>query len=545
MRHTVTVIGSKPGNHVSSRPKGVSPILYAALRRLLQVAVELYYVDVQVANRGSLPAEGPVIFAANHPNSIMDSVILGTQVDRQIYYLAKSELFKNPLVALIFDRCGVIPLHKNPTGDKTNDEAFRSAFELLGEGGCLGIFPEGRNSLERGVLKIKTGVARIALGAEREHGYDLGVRIVPVGLNFENRDRFMSRVLVRIGEPIDARRYAEKHRGAERDAVVELTAEVDEALREAVTVMEDERVRRLTHRVERMYGRELLEDMIAYREERRESGESYRFDDRELLNRATGGREEQGGFRQRLLDEFKQKGRSSDDDSLDRKLWVQERIAKAIDYYSQEAPELVEQLRVRVIRYLDHLDQFQIRGDIADRLPDTLSRRREAAKLTAYAIAFAGPAMWGFVANAIPYNLTRIAALQAPDEPMRAFTGLLSGTLIFSLFYGGMTWGVWSASAGSLILTSLFLLSLPVTGFFFLRYRRQISKYRNRILTRTLFVSRQRLVDALLAERDELVRAFDELRDHFRVAEEAIEADEEAPPVPDIDLSAFPWSAGS
>jgi 1-acyl-sn-glycerol-3-phosphate acyltransferase len=514
--------------------------LYGTLRRGLQVAADLYYVDIEMTGRSRIPEEHPVIFAANHPNSIMDSVILGTQIDRQVHYLAKSELFANPLVARLFDACGVIPLHRNPEGDSTNEEAFASAFRLLESGRCLGIFPEGRNSLERGLLKIKTGTARIALGVEQRNDYRLGVRIVPVGLNFENRDQFMSRVVVRVGEPIEAADYGGYHRAEPTKAVRDLTDDVGAALRQVVATMADVRVRRLAEQVDRIYGRELIDDMIRYREQKLTEAELQgRVDDRRLVEETTEKNAHRRRMRDRLIEEVKQIDPDEEGGAFDRQLLVQERIGEAIGYYSEEMPELVEELQVRLWRYVDHLDQFRIRGDLSERLPESASRRREAAKLTAYAIVFAVPAMWGFLHNAIPYNLTRLAALQAPDEPMRAFTGLLSGTAIFGLIYAAICWAVWMTTGGEVWTTVGYMASLPVTGFFFLRYRRQVSKYRNRILTRAFVQTRRLLVDALLAERDALIDAFDKLRDHFRAVEEAERRGEEPPEPPEIDLDPY------
>lgn len=510
--------------------------LYNTLRRGLQLAVDLFYVDVRMTGADRIPAEGPVIFAANHPNSIMDTVILGTQIDRQLHYLAKSELFANPLVARLFDACGVIPLHRNPEGDQANDEGFASAFELLASGRCLGIFPEGRNSLERGILKIKTGTARIALAAEQRHDYELGVRIVPVGLNFENRNRFMSRVVVRVGDPIRTSDYGDIHLDEEREAVRALTDRVEGALRKVVSTMKDDRTRQLAEQVDRIYGRELLEETLR---EREQIDVEAADEERALVDERTERRSHRPRLRDRLMNEIKQHADIDEAEEFDQRLKIQQRIADAIDYYSEQAPELVEELQMRLRRYVDHLDQFRIRGDLTQRLPETGSRRREVIKLTAYAVAFALPTLWGLVHNVVPYQLTRLAAWQAPDEPMRAFTGLLAGLLLFVLTYTAIGWSVWSWSGGEPWMTAAYLGSLPVTGFFFLRYRRQVSKYRNHILTRTLFLTRKREIDGLLAERDELIDAFDTLREHFRKVDEAEAAGQQPPSVPDIELSPY------
>src|SRR5690606_31276489 len=134
-----------------------------------------------------------------------------------------------------------------------------------------------------------------------------------------------------------------------------------------------------------------------------------------------------------------------------------------------------------------HLRQVRLHHDFAERPPETLSRRKDALKFTAYAVAFGPLAAWGFVNNALPYLITRALALRAPDEAIRAITGFAVGMFAFPLFYTAQAWALFRASGGAMWLTALYVLSLPVAGFFFLRYRRQLVRYRDRILARTLF----------------------------------------------------------
>ena len=176
--------------------------LYSILRKVLHYATEVFFVDIQTRGKDQLPTDKPLLLAANHPNSIMDTVLLSTQIDRKVRYLARSGLFRNPVSAWIFDQCGAIPIQRSPQRGGNNDAAFARAYEVLATGGCVGIFPEGQNSLERGLLDLKTGAARIALGAESAKDFSLDLQLVPVGLNFTDRDQFMSSVLIRFGEPI-------------------------------------------------------------------------------------------------------------------------------------------------------------------------------------------------------------------------------------------------------------------------------------------------------------------------------------------------------
>lgn len=501
--------------------------LYRTLRRLLKLATKLYFVDVEATGREHIPADEPVIFAANHPNSIMDTVILGTQTNRQIHYMAKSLLFKNPAVATLFNQCGVIPIHRSPKTDgASNDEAFDSAYQVLAEGGCIGIFPEGQNSKEREVLRVKTGTARIALGAEQENNYRLGVKVVPVGLNFENRDRFLSTVLVRFGEPIDARDYAEQHRIDERAAVRALTDRIAQNLRELSAHIEGEQLRELVGYIWRIYGTELVEDLVAYRKQvaRDERPDFETLRDERIASIAlddafrddnddSSGR----GRRAWLLDALRSTKRPRE--ALGDKLWVQRRIADVITYFQQHDPERVGALRLRVWAHSDHIRQVHLRHDFSERPPQTLSSRKSALKFTVYAIAFALPAAWGAAHNFVPYQLTKLAVARAPDEAIRAITGLMSGAFLFTLFYGLYGAALWWGAGKSGWLVFGYLFSLIPTGFFFLAYRQKLSRYRRRILTRTLFRTETNLIDTLVEERSQIIAELDAMREEYGEAD--------------------------
>lgn len=480
------------------------PKLYRALRTLLRGAVELYYVNIQSTGQEQVPAQGPLIFAANHPNSIMDTVILGTQTPRVISYMARSGLFKNPLVAALFHSCGVIPVYRaqdNPAQLHQNQSSFQSAYDKLGQGGCIGIFPEGQNSHERALHKIKTGTARIALGAEAQHDYQLGLQIVPVGLNFVNRDRFLSSVLVRFGQPICVADFAQQHQEDERAAVRALTDLLQERLRQEATHIEGELTQALTRDIYEIYGSRLLEELAQHWDS-------------------------QDNLAGRLLDEVRSRRHPARRD-LDDVFWLKQRIGDAVGWFQRHRPEEFNHIHNQIQLYKDHLDQARLRHDFLDRRPEVISTRREAIKFTLYALLFAPIAAVGLLGNLLPYLLTRALALGAPDEPIRAIRGLGFGMALFPLFYTlevgwlhllGVNWW-WTVAS---------LLTLPPTGFFYLRYRRQLSRYRRRILVRTLFVTDRYMIVRLAAERQKLLNLFDQARQTF-VQEEVTAHPEEAP----------------
>jgi 1-acyl-sn-glycerol-3-phosphate acyltransferase len=463
------------------------PVLYRVLRRALRLGLELYYVDIRSMGAERVPKTGPVIFAANHPNSIMDTVVLGSQTDRTISYMARSGLFDNPAVALLFRNAGVIPIYRRKDGPAdagANDAAFAAAYDVLRAGGTIGIFPEGQNAPERHVRDIRTGTARIALGAEAANDWSLGVTIVPVGLNFEDRDRALTRVLVRFGEPIDVRGLRAAYEADEREAVRMLTATIQNGIRAEAVHIEDVRNTELVTDVAEIYGATLIEEVLGRTPD-------VRGIDEKLLARVKGG--------------------LSKKTDLDDWFTAKQRIAEAVAYYARERPEELERMRTLIRRHKQHLSQASLRRDFLDRPPKTLRARKEAVKMSLYAILLGPLALYGLVHNFVPARVTRRAVLGAPDEAMRAIRALVVGALAFGATYAGFGASAYHAT-GSPWATALYLATLPFAGMWWVRYRRQLARYGSRLVVRALFRRKSRLLRSLALEREQIFMQLDVLR---------------------------------
>ncbi len=464
-------------------------LLYRALRALFRVLAGLWFTDIQVTGDFDLP-DGPLILAANHPNSLMDGVVLAVVTDRQIHYLGRAGLFKRPLAARLLRALGVIPVHRRsdgPSPEGANEDAFAAAHELLAGGGCLGIFPEGRNAPERHVRELKTGAARIALGAQRLIGSERAVKIVPVGINLENRDRFMSAVLVRFGEALDARDWAGEEARDPKDAARAMTGVLQERLRAEALHITDDRIRAMADDLfELLGGREIVDPAIPVEED---------------LRSGLG----------RLFDELRAAPESAGD--LDAQFEARKRIAEILESYRSEHPQAFLSFAIQLRRYTDHLEQVRLRLHDHDVPPEKLSARREAAKLTAYALAFGPVAAWGFVHNVLPYKLAKHAGLSAAEEAIRAGTTLIAALIAFPGIYALYGWLMRAGYGWGVLATSLYLASLPPAGFFFLRYRRQLARGRDRLLARTLLLTRRARASRLAAERERVARRFAALLD--------------------------------
>jgi glycerol-3-phosphate O-acyltransferase/dihydroxyacetone phosphate acyltransferase len=212
-------------------------VIALVVRRLARSLVRLFYPERPVENPERLPASGPVIFVLNHPNGLLDPLVLAVTAGRPVRFLAKSTLFGNPLGRVAMRAFGCIPVYRAqdvqgmPDRGAANEATFARCRAALAAGDALALFPEGVSHSDPQLKPLKSGAARIALSAERERGGTLGLQVVPVGLAYEAKTIFRSRVLLVVGEPI---RVADRLGGDERAAADQLTEEVRAALDEVV-----------------------------------------------------------------------------------------------------------------------------------------------------------------------------------------------------------------------------------------------------------------------------------------------------------------------
>lgn len=210
-------------------------------RWIVRKALHVYYPRIAIDGREGLPAKGAVLFVANHPNSLMDSVVIGFVVQRPVHFFAKAPLFDVPVFGAILHALGMVPAYRG-TDDKAsvrkNLETLDVGAKYLVRGEAVGIFPEGKSHDREGLEQVRTGAARIAASAVRGGA---ALQIVPVGLNYERKEQFGSSIWVRVGEPIDAAKLFRDHGDEERKAMRQLTEEIETGLKRVVVHLEDER----------------------------------------------------------------------------------------------------------------------------------------------------------------------------------------------------------------------------------------------------------------------------------------------------------------
>ena len=201
------------------------------MRRLAKLLVRLFFRRIEVEGLAELPADAPTVLVANHINGLVDALLLMATLPRFPRFLGKSTLFRILPLWPFLKLAGVVPVYRAKDGESTarNEGSFRTCRLLLARKAEVALFPEGISHDESMLQPLKTGAARIALGAAVDDGVP-GVVVVPVGLSYDAKARFRSRALVHAGPAQDADRWCGGYRGDPHQAVRAMTAELAERL---------------------------------------------------------------------------------------------------------------------------------------------------------------------------------------------------------------------------------------------------------------------------------------------------------------------------
>jgi 1-acyl-sn-glycerol-3-phosphate acyltransferase len=199
---------------------------------IIQLITNTFFRRIDVVGEENIPSEGPVIFAGNHPNALMDGWLLMARSGRwPLHFMANAKLWKYRLLGRLLNASGAVPVyrHEEHDGKVDNSKAFDKLYEVIERGDCMGIFPEGVSHTESQLTKLKTGAARIALSVAQRG--KVKVTIIPCGLNYMHRHRFRSQVLIEFGEPIVVDgEWIDDFKDDERQTVRKLTDYLADAL---------------------------------------------------------------------------------------------------------------------------------------------------------------------------------------------------------------------------------------------------------------------------------------------------------------------------
>jgi 1-acyl-sn-glycerol-3-phosphate acyltransferase len=363
-------------------------MLYQILKTLVSIGIRLYYKEIKVVNKNNLPENGPCIYIANHPNTMMDAWILGYVSRIPIFFMAKATLFSSPLKLKILRSLNMIPINRRGEGQikgVSNSDSFENCYKILEEKKCLLIFPEGTSFLERRLRELKSGTARIALEAERRNNSLLDLKIIPLGLNYQNAERFRTSVMVHVGQSISVKEYVAEFELNQGLAAKKLT-EIFRVRLEQVLINSGEKEEEI-----------LIDELHQI-------------------------------FKSKYI-KSKQKGIQGEFDLLKKIRDNIEEIKLSRAYQIQEIQEIVASLKSK-------LDQFEINSDFLDRRFRTKMFLRQVLFSFIFLIIGFPFFLFGVIHNYFQYKLTDLLVPKlTKDVEYYAPISVLLGLLLYPLIY--------------------------------------------------------------------------------------------------------------
>ena len=218
-----------------------------------KLIVKTFYKEVAVKGIENLPDSGPAIFTPNHPNALIDPLLLFYLPPAfRIRFVAKAPLFKIPLLGFLMRKMRAIPVVRRFEADGQIDYKtfFSACVNALAKGDSICIFPEGVSLPQPYLAPLKTGVSRLFFLA---HETGANVPIIPIGLNYEDGAIFRTSVLVNIAKPLKTDDLFEKYMISPDESVKDLTAKINKVLAEHVFQSENFRDRELMLLLEKIY----------------------------------------------------------------------------------------------------------------------------------------------------------------------------------------------------------------------------------------------------------------------------------------------------
>ncbi|HPT22707.1 MAG TPA: 1-acyl-sn-glycerol-3-phosphate acyltransferase, partial [Bacteroidales bacterium] len=197
----------------------------------------VFYRKVIVLGRENIKPDDHLIFAPNHQNALMDALAVLYTHKGQPVFLARSDIFKKKFIASILYFLKILPVYRIRDGFsnlKCNDEIFLKTIDVLKHKNGLVILPEGDHAGFRRLRQLKKGICRIAFQSEEATGFNLKIKIIPVGIEYSNYSRYRQVLTVVYGNPIEVSDYNEQYKNNTEKAYNELR---DRLAHEMKTIM--------------------------------------------------------------------------------------------------------------------------------------------------------------------------------------------------------------------------------------------------------------------------------------------------------------------
>jgi 1-acyl-sn-glycerol-3-phosphate acyltransferase len=269
---------------------------YDLLRIHARFLHRMVHRRITISGRENIPKNMALIFAPNHQNALMDAMAVLLHVRHQPVWLARADIFGNPVINKILHFLKISPVYRIRDGKDNlakNDEVFDLAMRVLKNKRALAVFPEGMHTFRRQSAPHKKAIPRIAFMAAEHEKFTMDIAIVPVGLFYSHYYHFHRRLLVQFGKPIYIKDYAAAFAENQNTAMLALRDELrkrifsltlnitSRAHYESILMLTDMATVNMKDAVDEVTQRQQIADQLLHYEQKHPQEATQLFDDAE------------------------------------------------------------------------------------------------------------------------------------------------------------------------------------------------------------------------------------------------------------------------
>ncbi len=231
---------------------------YSILKPIVDWSTTHSYRKIEVVGKENIPADGAVIIAPNHCNTLMDALVILRAFDDESVFGARADIFNNPFIAKVMTYVRILPMVRQRDGLRNvlkNNETQEIIVETLENRVRFCMYPEGRHRPAHSLQTLGKGTFRAALAANAKFGDKMPVYIVPTGIEYGDYFRYRSTCLISFGEAINVTEFV-KTLNVENDvqAIDPLRKELASRMSKLITFIKDD---------EQLYSKWALTKMLA------------------------------------------------------------------------------------------------------------------------------------------------------------------------------------------------------------------------------------------------------------------------------------------
>ena len=392
-------------------------IRYFLLKAYESFVFKRFYKHIQIIGKENVPFGKQYILAPNHQNALMDALAPLYAHPGSVVFFARADIFKKGWQSKILRTLKILPIYRIRDGASElskNEEIFQSAITILRDHVPIAIMPEGNHGKERKLRMLVKGIFRIAVRAQEEIKEADGVKIVPVGIDYSDYEKFFQDLLIIYGPPIEVSEYYELFKENGPKGINALRDRLISEMKKVMIHIENDEFYPMYDMLRKIYNPKM--------------------------------RQKAGIVGKSHYDRFR----------------AEKQMIKILDEKLEKDPGRIKKLSEKVLKYKSELKQLNLRNWIFERSGFTTPKL--IYKRIGLYLSF--PLfLYGLVNNWLPYWIPTTPVKKIKDRQFHSSVKFVLAMILFPVFYGLQTLLV-AIFTGPAWIAFAYLISLPLFGYF-------------------------------------------------------------------------------